>query len=171
MGRKKVEKIKRTCDWCEEEFEIYPSRLKKHIRLGRKKMFCGHSCKVEWNKTQEGYWSGKKMPFYKRPNRDISGSKNPNWKGGRRGDRDGYILIYQPHHPNCDKDGYVREHRLVMEKELGRFLTVQEVVHHEDGDKQNNKKENLRVFGSEGEHQKHHYENGDSKHLRNYKKG
>ena len=45
------------------------------------------------------------------------------------------------------KDGTTRdEHRLVMEKHLGRRLSRNEVVHHIDGDKRNNDLSNLEVL-------------------------
>lgn len=77
---------------------------------------------------------------------------NTFWRGGRIVDDDGYVLIKSPDHPYKDRHGYVREHRLVMEQQLGRYLLPTEVVHHRDGNKQNNTPENLEVFGSNGEH-------------------
>jgi len=53
-----------------------------------------------------------------------------------------------------------------MEKNIGRHLTREEVVHHKDHDKQNNKINNLLLLGSESEHSKLHYTNGDSKHIK-----
>lgn len=72
-----------------------------------------------------------------------TGSGNSMWKGGRRKHSDGYILIYKPKHPYSNNKGCIREHRLVMEKYLGRYLMPNEVVHHLDGDKENNKIDNL----------------------------
>jgi hypothetical protein len=43
-------------------------------------------------------------------------------------------------------------HRAVAEEKLGRGLKPGEVVHHEDGNKQNNVPENIRVFASQREH-------------------
>lgn len=60
----------------------------------------------------------------------------------------GYMLIYDPNHPNCDKKGYVPVHRLVVEKHLGRILSKNEVVHHINKDKTNNNFENLQVLTS-----------------------
>ena len=56
-----------------------------------------------------------------------------------------------------DSDKYV--HRWVMEKHLGRHLSYQEVVHHIDGDKLNNRIENLRLFKDQNEHNNHHLNN------------
>lgn len=74
------------------------------------------------------------------------------WKG-RLIDKDGYILVHVKGHPNARKHThYILEHRLVMEEALGRTLLPNEVVHHRDGNKQNNALENLQLFDSNGEH-------------------
>lgn len=80
------------------------------------------------------------------------GAGNPHWKGGEVVDPDGYVLVKRPEHPGCNRHGYVRKHRLVMEEQLGRFLLPTEVVHHLDGDRQNNATTNLELFASNGAH-------------------
>lgn len=69
------------------------------------------------------------------------------------------------------KDGYVAvkigirkyglEHRLVMEEVLGRDLTADEHVHHINGDRQDNRVENLIVL-TNADHQRLHIAQGDS---------
>lgn len=83
--------------------------------------------------------------------RKLVGHKHWNWKGGRKL-IDGYVYVYQPNHPRRDKKGYVCEHRLVMEKKVGRYLDKTEVVHHIDGSRSNNKIENLVLCKSDSEH-------------------
>lgn len=83
--------------------------------------------------------------------------KNHFWRGGRVIDKDGYVLIFKPDHPFASKAskgraGYVREHRLVMEGVLGRYLDPSEVVHHIDGNKQNNTPANLDIFEKNSDH-------------------
>lgn len=78
--------------------------------------------------------------------------RNGRWRGGRVIDQDGYVLIKCPDHPARDRHNYVREHRLVMEQTLGRYLQPQEVVHHKNGDKQDNRPENLAVYGTNADH-------------------
>ena len=56
-----------------------------------------------------------------------------------------------------------QEHRLVMEKHLGRRLTKEEVVHHVDRDKSNNDINNLILFPTKKAHTKFHYQQGDLK--------
>ncbi len=86
------------------------------------------------------------------------GERHQDWKGGRVVDKSGYILIYSPEHPNASgsRGGrYVREHRLVMEKHLGRYLKRGEVVHHLNGKRDDNRIDNLELFGSNAAHLKH----------------
>lgn len=66
----------------------------------------------------------------------------------------GYKYIYMPEHPYCTKR-YVAEHRIVMEKHLGRYLTDNEVVHHLNGNKTDNDISNLIVL-SISDHSKLH---------------
>lgn len=73
------------------------------------------------------------------------GARHPNWKGGMRKDGQGYIHIYSPEHPHCDTRKCVREHRLVMEAHLGRYLEPREIVHHRNEMKDDNRIENLRL--------------------------
>lgn len=86
--------------------------------------------------------------------RGKTGENHNNWKGGRKVDR-GHIRILKPEHPNHDSQGYVYEHRLVMEKYLGRYLTKDEDVHHINGIKDDNRLENLELL-THAEHTKHH---------------
>jgi hypothetical protein len=82
-----------------------------------------------------------------------SGSLHKGWKGGRLLNKDGYVEIYSPGHPNAKKHShYILEHRLVMEQQLGRYLSKKEVVHHKNGVKTDNRPENLEVFESNAEH-------------------
>lgn len=75
----------------------------------------------------------------------VIGNKNPNWKGGKLLKRNGYIQIYMPEHPQCNSRGYIYEHRLIMEKNIGRYLEKYEVVHHIDFNKCNNNISNLMI--------------------------
>jgi len=78
--------------------------------------------------------------------------EQPMWKGGVK-IVSGYSYKRLKDHPNKSKHGgYVAVHRLVMEEQLGRYLTREEVVDHIDGNTQNNHPDNLRVFPNNAEH-------------------
>lgn len=76
----------------------------------------------------------------------IKGEKNPRYNGYRTPDKDGYIYVRAPNHPFADSRGYIREHRLVLEKKLGRYLTKDEVAHHINGLKDDNRPENIELM-------------------------
>lgn len=81
-----------------------------------------------------------------------SGPKNPNWKGGRTVASNGYVLLKMSWHHLADTRGYVYEHRLIAEEKIGRRLTIAEQVHHLNGDKSDNRPENLDVVESIAHH-------------------
>lgn len=70
----------------------------------------------------------------------------------------GYKFLYYPDHPNCINNTYVAEHRLIMENYLGRYLNSNEVVHHINNNKLDNRIENLELL-TNSEHVKKHKTN------------
>jgi HNH endonuclease len=58
----------------------------------------------------------------------------------------GYRKLYLPSHPNATKYGMIMEHRLVMEKMIGRLLEKHETVHHKNGNRLDNRPENLELW-------------------------
>ena len=91
------------------------------------------------------YYNGPKLKFHEIM--DLYKKKN------KITQKDGYIYIYLPEHPNAQKGGYIRFHRLVLEEHLGRYLKRGERTHHINRIKNDNQIENLKLFPNESEHQ------------------
>ena len=68
------------------------------------------------------------------------------WKGGVNKHASGYLKQLAKGHPRADKNGYVMQHRLVMESHLGRLLGPHEHVHHKNGVRDDNRIENLELW-------------------------
>lgn len=150
------------CQQCGTEIYSYP---------GRPRLYCSRSCAVTarnrtaQNPSYKRDISGEKNPMY---GKRRTGEKNPmygkrkhlapRWTGGRKHRKDGYIFVVAPEdHPYpsyTKKSGlkYILEHRFVMEKHLGRYLTPLEVVHHINEDPSDNRIENLRLYTTQAEH-------------------
>lgn len=136
-GRAKVNRrrVEKACEQCGKVFEIYASWAKK-VRCGKHTgRFCSRSCA----------WESQKHP------RLIPHQERTD---GTMVNGDGYVMRYMPDHPTIlarkasgsKARSYVLEHRLVMEKKLGRLLLPTESVHHLDGNRQNNDPANLELW-------------------------
>lgn len=116
------------------------------ILCGRERTFI---CKAEQKRRDKTHLC--RQCFLKNTPKGIDAS---NYKRGYVIIR-GYKLISSPNHPFVNAFGYVREHRLVMEKEIGRFLQPNEIIHHKDGNTLNNDISNLKIVTAI-EHAKQH---------------
>lgn len=83
-----------------------------------------------------------------------SGNPPPLKRTGRRVMDTGYIGVWSPGHPTAHKDNYALEHRKVA-WDAGILTNLANHVHHKNGDKQDNRPENLEALG-ESEHHTHH---------------
>lgn len=169
------EKIKKICLICKKEFFVIP--FKKN-----KVKYCSKQCKTKsqkgkpaWNKNKKLHYTvwnkNKKLP-------QFSMEKSFSWKGGKTKSSAGYIYIYIPAHP-YSRNGYMAEHRLVMENYLRKnkpnhlalikikgkkYLRPKWRVHHKGikysmnsiKNKQDNRIKNFKLFPNEKEHQKFH---------------
>jgi len=118
---------------------------KKPLRKCKK---CGNSVKRNWSSK------GNKMIFC---SRSCSQSEkfNHKWNGGTTIDIGGYRMKWIPPQERKNSNRYVREHRYIMEKHIGRKLFKNEVIHHINGIKTDNRIENLQLV-SRSKHQSFH---------------
>lgn len=82
------------------------------------------------------------------------GEKSHAWKGGKTNSK-GYIYVYSPNHPYSNKK-HVAEHRLIVENKIGRYLKKEEIIHHINEKRNDNRIENLMIFKNCSEHMKFH---------------
>lgn len=131
------------------------------IRRGRKtcSKACADVAKVKTPVVKDCEYCGKEMRL--KPSQagirycsklcdGLGRTKRPmermhNGKAARQ-DRQGYVMVWQPDHPNKSFHGWQYEHRLVAEQTVGRYLRSDEHVHHINGVKHDNAIENLAVM-------------------------
>jgi hypothetical protein len=126
------------CVICNKPFKTYPSKVK----LNRGK-YCSKKCSDKMTLIKKGQHLSRSTEFKKgQPNKFYGhiSYQIPRKNGNK------YKLVYKPNHPRRDHRGYVREHRLVMEESIGRYLLPSEVVHHIDGNTLNNSLDNLELL-------------------------
>lgn len=159
------------CKVCSDEFS--PGRSTQSFcsnrckGLGQPRMSdetrkrIGETLKNKWLLNPETHPKfGKKLSVEHRAKLSVSasgrcGDKHPRWNGGKEITQSGYISVLKKDRPSAGRRGYIREHRLVMEEHIGRYLLPSEVVHHINGIKTDNRIENLELM-ARSEHCRHH---------------
>lgn len=120
------------CQWCRKTFTARKSKKTCSV-------LCQRQLRSKTIKQRLAEGVLKPFPW------TGDGTKHPNWRGGRHKDHSGYIILKMRGHPMADKNGWVREHRLIMANELHRTLMPGEIVHHRNGIKDDNRIENLQM--------------------------
>lgn len=129
------------------KFDKYVGYHKKYLcrcDCGKEKSIWLHSLKD--GSTQSCGCHAKEVRIALRKKQSME--NHPSWSGGKI-DKDGYVLVLAHNHPHpSNRWGYVYEHRLVVEKSIGRLLTRKETVHHKNGIRHDNRLENLELRSS-----------------------
>lgn len=143
---------------CNYRYHNRTRTLKPNVKY--KCVVCGKSVE-KWVAPSMHLKGGNTFEFCSRTCAGVGrrGAGHHAWKGGRQVDLGGYVRLHTPNHPNADAKGYVLEHRLKMEKKLGRYLTADEVVHHRNDNPSDNRIQNLQLFPDNAAHKAHHMKN------------
>lgn len=105
------------------------------------KGYCQCGC---GEKTTLATQTNKKKNWIKgEPNRFVFHHQSRSGRKMSRRIANGYVLILKPEHPRANCWGYVREHILVAERALGKFLPDKTEIHHVNQVKSNNTPSNL----------------------------
>ena len=106
-------------------------------------------CKIK-DCERESYANNLCNAHYQRAKRHgdpLAGKEFRSPKGSGHISKDGYKYLFKPGHPNSNKaNGRILEHRFVMAQKLGRDLRPSETVHHKNGNKLDNRPENLELW-------------------------
>jgi len=139
-----------TCQQCGETFETTPA----WVRNGRRK-YCSALCRGRANTGNQNRLGKAHRPESraKMGTNPPTGERSSQWKGGRFISK-GYVYVLarllSPEvqavvTPMVPKNGYIMEHRAIAATMAGRVLTTDDVVHHVNGVKTDNRPENLIV--------------------------
>jgi len=79
-----------------------------------------------------------------------SKENNPRWSGGRYENKIGYVMVHD------DKNRWRVEHRVVVERIIGRELKRSETIHHINKIKNDNRPVNLYYFETDSPHKRYH---------------
>lgn len=137
-----VKVVPLVCDECGKPSEAH---WNNYVQGQRKRGWTGETyCQPCAARRIGKATAGKPNPIVGQKNRDRRGKDHPSWTGGRYVDHHGYVMVStRSGRIGSGWENYRKEHVVVMEQHLGRKLTRGEVVHHIDGDKTNNKMDNL----------------------------
>lgn len=148
-------KVKLQCSYCHKDFLRYPSEVRKGKLRGIKNIFCSMSCRSGDRKSVSvpcafcGVYFKRKLSLIERSEKNYCshGCYTNDVKEDRLCPL-GYIRYWT-------EGKYRYRHRQIMEEYLCRPLLKDEVVHHKNGDRTDNRLENLQLMAL-GEHTKMH---------------
>lgn len=132
--------------WTEEEILLLKNKYLTSTNEQLKTLFPNKTDLAVYKKAYKlGFRKSNDIVFQNKSNARKR-EKSTFWKGGKRKTAKGYIQVLCPEHHRADQSGYVMEHILVFENATGLIIPDNCVVHHINGNKKDNRIENLCVM-------------------------
>ncbi len=153
-------KVKIQCNWCGKTIERYPCKIKKHN-------FCCKECLNAFSsklKNPVGYANLKDFTNISSHMTELNAELNPTRMNPETREKIRCARLDTGEGKSYKKYYGRHEHRIVAEQIIGRPLEKYEVVHHIDGNKRNNKPDNLMVFKNQKDHAAWHAVHADFLH-------
>lgn len=137
-------KMQRTRGYCQHHYSRWLKKLPIVWQKPPPKICSVENCK---GKQHSNGFCGKHNARYKRYGDPLKICRAEPGKG-RFINTQGYVDLFKPEHKNSKRGGYILEHRYVMSLALGRPLNDKEYVHHKNGNKLDNRLENLELWAT-----------------------
>lgn len=143
-------------EWTDNETALLIEKYNAVSNDELLKLFPGRSYLSIYKKARKlGLYKDKEIEFI---NRSLvrKGDNGSKWNGGVRTTSHGYRQIFKPEHPRADSMGYVMEHIVVFESESGITIPKNCCIHHLNGNKSDNRIQNLCMMTHGGHTAFHH---------------
>lgn len=139
-------RLMKRCVVCESEFDA---------TYHRQQQMCSIECRGRFRSMprQRCERCGKQMDTTNssyRKQRFCSTECRRTPVGTEKTTTNGYVTVFMPDHPHAQRTGYVMKHRHVVEQQIGRLLQPNERVHHKNGQRDDNRPENLELWRIKG---------------------
>lgn len=129
--------------WTQEEVDILKANYNSATNKRLAELIPNKSPLAIYKKAYKmGFRKTTEVEFLNRSEAN-KGAKSGNWNGGVKVTKAGYRMILQPNHPRADSGGYVMEHIVIWEQATGVSVPMNCCIHHLNGDKKDNRIQNL----------------------------
>lgn len=143
-----------TCNWCGKTFKRYPSQM-----VGKEMAFCSRECLARY-RSKEHNPTGR--PITRHPHlSEYNRQHNAERMTSEVREKLSRARLDTGKGKSYRKVNGRHEHRTVAEQILGRPLRKGEVVHHINGNKRDNRPENLMIFNNQEAHARWHKEHDE----------
>lgn len=132
-------------DWLIQKYHVEELSVSQIAQMASRDVATVFYWMKKLNIKRRGRVDAINLFFKNHPEKIRRKEKTGNWNGGIVKDYYGYIRILMPEHPNANCYGYVKRCVVIAVKVLGRSLKINEMTHHINGIKDDDRHENLLI--------------------------